>query len=74
MIHSVLVDRNVLPCICWCACSAADYDNVEMLWIQARYAARNLSQEGIKYSRIADAHSSFVIALQVEAGSFTSVK
>ena len=33
MTYSGLMDRNVLPGLCWSICSAAHYHNVKVLWI-----------------------------------------
>ncbi len=59
------MDGNVLPCVWWRSGSAADYDNAEMLRIQARYPAGHLPQEAVKCGCCCDAHNAFVIALQV---------
>ena len=64
MTHGVLMDRNVLPCICGRSCSAADYHDMEVLWIQTRYPTGHLSQEAVKRGCCSHAYSPLVIPLK----------
>ena len=57
------MDGDVLPGIRRSIGSAADYDNVEVLGVQARNSLRYLHQEVAEHGRVGDADHAFVVTL-----------
>lgn len=68
------MDGDVLPCICRSVCSAANYDNVEVLGIQARNPLRYLHQEIAEDGCVRYADHPFVVALEEYRSEFGTAR